>query len=80
MAWCLVKLRDYFTFYVLPKYGLVILVDVLIYLQWVPVALSLGVKQSGREADHSLPSSAEFMNAWSYTSNPPIHLHGVVLS
>jgi len=34
----------------------------------------------GREADHSLPSSAEVKNAWSYTSTPPIHLHGVVLS
>jgi hypothetical protein len=27
--------------------------------QWVPRDLSLGVKRSGREADHSLPSSAE---------------------
>jgi hypothetical protein len=26
------------------------------------------------------PSSAEVKNAWSYTSIPPIHLHGVVLS
>jgi hypothetical protein len=29
-------------------------------LQWVPGALSLGVNCSGREADHSPPSSAEF--------------------
>jgi hypothetical protein len=28
-------------------------------IQWVPEALSLGVKQSGREADHSPLSSAE---------------------
>jgi hypothetical protein len=28
-------------------------------IQWVPGALSLGVKQPGREADHSLPSSAK---------------------
>jgi hypothetical protein len=28
-------------------------------IQWVPGALSLGVKQPGREADHSPPSSAE---------------------
>jgi hypothetical protein len=27
--------------------------------QWVPGALSLGVKRPGREADHSPPSSAE---------------------
>jgi hypothetical protein len=25
------------------------------------------------------PSSAEVKNAWSYTSSPPIRLHGVVL-
>jgi len=25
---------------------------------------------SGREADHSTPSSAEIKNAWSYTSTP----------
>jgi hypothetical protein len=34
----------------------------------------------GREADHSPPSSAKFETAWSYTSIPPIRLHGVVLS
>jgi hypothetical protein len=28
-------------------------------IQWVPGALSLRVKRPGREADHSLPSSAE---------------------
>jgi hypothetical protein len=27
--------------------------------QWVPGALSIGVKRPGREADHSPPSSAE---------------------
>jgi hypothetical protein len=47
--------------------------------QWVPEALSLRVKRRGREADHSPPSSAEVQNAWSYTSTPPIRLHGVVL-
>jgi hypothetical protein len=39
-----------------------------------------GVKRPGSEADHSPPSSAEVKNAWSYTSTPPICLHGVVLS
>jgi hypothetical protein len=29
--------------------------------------LSLGVKRPGREADHSLPSSAEVKNMWSYS-------------
>jgi hypothetical protein len=28
-------------------------------IQWVPGALSLGVKRPGREADHSPPSSAQ---------------------
>jgi hypothetical protein len=39
-----------------------------------------GLKRPGREADHSLPSGAEIKNALSYTSTPPIRLHGVVLS
>jgi hypothetical protein len=39
-----------------------------------------GVKLPEREADHSSPSSAEVKNACSYTSTPPIGLHGVVLS
>jgi hypothetical protein len=29
------------------------------------------VKRPGREADHSLPSTAEVRNAWSYNSSPP---------
>jgi hypothetical protein len=37
--------------------------------------LSLGVKRSGREADHLPPSSAEVKNAWRYTSIPPICFH-----
>jgi hypothetical protein len=49
-------------------------------IQWIPGALSLGVKRPGREADSSPPSSAEFTNVWSYTSIPPIRLHSVVLS
>jgi hypothetical protein len=39
-----------------------------------------GVKKLGCEANHSPPSSPEVKNVWSYTSNPPICLHGVVLS
>jgi hypothetical protein len=39
-------------------------------IQWVPVALSLGVKRPEREADNSPPSSAGVKNAWSYTSTP----------
>jgi hypothetical protein len=49
-------------------------------IQRVPGVLSLGEKRPGREADHSPPSNAEVKNAWSYTCNLPIRLHGVVLS
>jgi hypothetical protein len=38
------------------------------HIRWVPGALSLGVKWSGREADHLPPSSAEVKNAWGYTT------------
>jgi len=48
-------------------------------IQWVPGDLSLGVKRPGCEADQS-PSSAEFKNAWSYTSILSLRLYGVLLS
>jgi hypothetical protein len=44
-------------------------------IQWVP-----RVKRPGREVDHSPLSIAEAKNELSYTSTPPIRLHGVVLS
>jgi hypothetical protein len=40
-------------------------------IQWVPGALSLGVKRQGREADHSPPTSVEVRKMWFYTSTPP---------
>jgi hypothetical protein len=33
-------------------------------IQWVPGALSPGVKRQGREADHSPPTSAEVKEMW----------------
>jgi len=36
--------------------------------------------QLGNETDHLPTSSAKIKMAWSYTSIPPIHLHGVLLS
>jgi hypothetical protein len=36
-------------------------------VQWVPEALSLGVKRPGREADHSLQSGAKVKITWIYT-------------
>jgi hypothetical protein len=49
-------------------------------IQWVPGAFSLGIKRPGREVDHSPTSSDEDKNAWSYTSTPPVRIHGLVLS
>jgi hypothetical protein len=40
-------------------------------IQWVPGAISPGVKQQGREADHSPPASAEVKKMQIYTSTPP---------
>jgi hypothetical protein len=39
-------------------------------IQWVQVALFLGIKRPGREADHSPPSSAEVNECVEYTSTP----------
>jgi len=39
--------------------------------------LSPGVKRQGREVDPSPPSSDEVKKEWSYTSTPPIRLHGL---
>jgi hypothetical protein len=39
-------------------------------IQWVAGALYLGIKRPGREPDQTPPSSAEFKNAWRYTSTP----------
>jgi hypothetical protein len=43
-----------------------------------PVALSMEIKRSGREADHSPPTSAEVKIRLIYTSTPPIRLLGSV--
>jgi hypothetical protein len=43
--------------------------------QWVPGALSLGVKRLGREADHSPPSSAkakEQVELYLHSLNTPL--------
>jgi hypothetical protein len=47
--------------------------------QWVRGALYLGTKLPGRVADYSPSSSDEVKNACSYTSTPPVCLHGMVL-
>jgi hypothetical protein len=47
-------------------------------IQWVLGTCSLGVKQPGHEAGHSLQSSAKVKNVWIYSSICPC-LNGVVL-
>jgi len=37
-------------------------------------------KRPWSQADHAPPSGTEVNNVWSYTSTPPIRLHGVVFS
>jgi hypothetical protein len=49
-------------------------------IQWVPWALSLGVKRPGREAGHSPPFSAEVKECVELYLHSPIRLNGVVLS
>jgi hypothetical protein len=49
-------------------------------IQWVPGALSLGIKRLGREADHSSQSSFEVKECVELYLHSPIRLHGVVLS
>jgi hypothetical protein len=40
-------------------------------IQWSTLALSVRVNQPRREAEHSMPSSAEVKTVWSYTSPCP---------
>jgi hypothetical protein len=49
-------------------------------IQWVPRAISLGLKQPWREADHSRPSSAEVKEGVKIYHHSPIRFHGLVLS
>jgi hypothetical protein len=55
-------------------------VNLLGFYRCIPTALSLGVEQPGREADHSHPSSAKVKECVVLYLHSPIRLHGVVLS
>jgi hypothetical protein len=39
-------------------------------IEWIPGALSPGVKRPEREADHSPPTSADIKNTWIYIFTP----------
>jgi len=45
-------------------------------IQWVTATFS-GIKQPGREFEHSPRPSADVKNEWGYTSNPPACLLGI---
>jgi hypothetical protein len=47
-------------------------------IQWLLGAFFPRVKQPGHKADHSPLSGIRVANAWSYTSTPPMLLHGMV--
>jgi hypothetical protein len=47
-----------------PRYPL----DRRLPTQWIPWNSFSGIKQPERESDHSVSSSAELMNTWSYAS------------
>jgi len=52
---------------------------------WITLHLSYtvgtgGCYPGGKAAGSLPPSSAEVKNEWRYTSSPPLHLHGVLLS
>jgi hypothetical protein len=49
-------------------------------IQWIPGALSLGVKRPGRETDYSHPSSAEVKECVELYLHSSKRLHGVVFS
>jgi hypothetical protein len=49
-------------------------------IEWVPGALSLGVKRPGREANHSLPGSVRSEKSMDLYVHSPIRLHGVVFN
>jgi hypothetical protein len=49
-------------------------------IQWIPGALSPGVKLPGREADHSSPTSVEVKKTWIFTSTTPYVFMGIVLN
>jgi hypothetical protein len=57
------KIKKLIKHYAMKAYG-----GVDVQIQWVPEALSPGVKRSGREADHSPPTSAEIKKMWIYTN------------
>jgi hypothetical protein len=49
-------------------------------IQWIPGALSLGVKWLGHGADHSPPSGVEVKECMELYLHSQMCLHGVVLS
>jgi hypothetical protein len=80
MMLCLVKHRDNYVVFLYATTSRKALGLTQPPIQWISRVLSSAVKRPGREADHSPPSRAEVNNAWSYTPNSPIRLHGEMLN
>jgi hypothetical protein len=49
-------------------------------IQWLPGALSTGIKRPGREADHSPPATTEVKKNVDINIHSPIRLHGIMLN
>jgi hypothetical protein len=49
-------------------------------IQWAPESLAPGVKRTGRETDHSLPTIAGGQECVHLHIHSPIRLHGLVLN
>jgi hypothetical protein len=55
------------------------LAPIMIPIQWIPGALSLGIKRPGRETDNSRPSNAG-IRIRAAIPPPPINLYGVEIN
>lgn len=49
------------------------------YVLLTPISMNIAVlsQRPGREFNYPSPFRGEVQNAWSYTSTPPVYLHGV---
>jgi hypothetical protein len=55
----------------IPTASILALISTQPPIQWIPGALFPGIERQGREADHSLPSSADVKNGAAISPLPP---------
>ena len=66
--------------FLFPEPSRLALVSIQPHIQWAPLFIPVVVvlrRPGDKEIDHVLRSSGVVKNEWSYTSPPPIRLHGV---